>query len=76
MSGPGVLLELRFCREDNTSSWENSRVDTISFVYGEEGRLLGIDVSDVRLVSTLQSSQGRSDRAGGVWKNNNFDKFR
>jgi hypothetical protein len=50
LSGPGVLLELRFCREDNTSSWENSRVDTISFVYGEEGRLLGIDVSALKTV--------------------------
>jgi hypothetical protein len=44
------LLELGFCREDSTSSWENSRVDTISFVYGEEGRLLGIGVSALKMV--------------------------
>ena len=44
-SGPGVLLGLTLCKADNSSSIESSRVDIISQVKGEEGRLLGSEIS-------------------------------
>ena len=38
---PGVLLELRFSRGDNTSSWKYSRVDTIIVRVWGGGKVIG-----------------------------------